>query len=130
MTPRPGASPSFESFIDRLSIIHALAEKSIEDDERKLTERKRDARFMADLIAEGRQALHELPLEELSSPPRPGRRGLEKSDPDKYERIVTDLRGPGWTDHAIAMRHGVDPKTVKRIRAKYGVGKNVGKNPS
>jgi DNA-binding NarL/FixJ family response regulator len=129
VTPRPRVFDRLESLVDRLSIVQALLEKRIESDERQLTERKRDARFLAELAAEARLALHEFVPEEIS-PPQPGRRGLEKSDPEKYERIVADLRRSGWTDNAIATRHGVDPKTVKRIRGEREVGKNVGKNPS
>jgi hypothetical protein len=118
----------FESVLDRLSILQRLHDANIERDERQLSDRKRDVRFLAELVAEGRQELHELLPEELP-PPRPGRRGLEQSDPDKFLRIVSDVRRPGWTDHAIAKRYSVDPKTVKRIREQHGVGKNVGKNP-
>jgi len=129
--PRPGvpASGGLESLVDRLSMVLRLLEAGVEHDEQRLSERKRDIRFLAELEAEGQQALHELASAELA-PPQPGRRGLEKSDPEKFEQIVADLRRPGWTDHAIGRRRHVDPKTVKRIRAKYGVGKNVGKNPS
>ena len=127
--PRPGASASeaLQSLVDRLSMAVRLLESDLEREERQLGERKRDIRVLAELVREGRAALHELAPEELA-PPQSGRHRLEKSDPDKYERIVEDIRRPGWTDHAIGKRHGVDPKTVKRIRDELGAGKNAGKN--
>jgi hypothetical protein len=117
--------PDFESIFDRFSKLYWPRKADIEREERQLADRKRDARTEAGLITEFRQALKELPLEELP-PPGPGRHTLERSDPDRFLRIVSDVRRPGWTDHAIA--NGLDPKTVKRIRAQDGVGKNVGKN--